>query len=196
MGAFAASILFGRYVPFFFALLLVALVATVILWNRGLNKIKSYFLGAVGEARVAAELRKLPDSCHVMHDFQIGYVSFVDHVVIGPTGIFSIETKDWYGEIGVREDQITRNGDIPPFRSPIKQSRDQAHKVEKVLRKKGWSGSVTPVVCFASNTFKDGKAEVGKVKIVNSNGIVELITSMENSISPEGIERVVKLTGI
>lgn len=196
IGAFATSIILGKYISVFFGLLITVFIATAVLWNRGLNRIKSYFLGAVGEARVAAELRKLPDEYHVIHDFPIGYVNFVDHVVMGPTGVFSIETKDWYGEVSLREGHIVRNGEIPKFRSPIKQSKEQANNVEKVLRKKGWDGTVTPIVCFASNNFTDKAAESEKVRIVNANEIVESITSMNITISPDGLERIVKLAGI
>lgn len=196
VGAFAASIIFGIFVWLFFSLLIVVLFAMMILWNRGLTKIKSYFLGAVGEARVASELRKLPDGYHVIHDFSIGNVNFVDHVVIGPTGVFAVETKDWYGDVDSREGYIIRNGDIPPFSSPIKQAKDEARKVEKAMRKKGWDGSVVPVLCFASNNYAKGVEEVKSVKVANANRIVELITSMPAILSPDGVERNVKLAGV
>jgi hypothetical protein len=195
MGAFAASLVLGKHIPVFFSLMIVFLVGAVILWNRGLNRIKSYFLGAVGEARVAAELRKLPDGYHVIHDFPIGYANFVDHVVMGPTGIFSVETKDWCGEVDIREGHIVRDGEIPKYRSPVLQSKSEARKVEKMLRKKGWDGSVTPVVCFASNNFAGKSAEMEKVFVVNANEIAGLITSMNASISPDTVERIVKLSG-
>lgn len=196
IGAFATSIILGKYILVFFGLLITVFIATVILWNRGLNKIKSYFLGAVGEARVAAELRKLPDEYHVIHDFPIGSVNFVDHVVMGPTGVFAVETKDWYGKVELRDGDITRNGTIPEFRPPVRQAKGQALKVEKILRKKGWNGTVTPVLCFASNNFVGDVGEARNLKVVNASGIVSLITSRDATISPDGLERLVKLAGI
>jgi hypothetical protein len=196
VGAFLTAMIMSKYMLVFFCLLMAVVVATVILWNRGLHKVKSYFIGAVGEARVASELRKLPDGYYVFHDFPVGSVSFVDHVVIGPTGVFSIETKDWFGEVSIKEGHIHRNGDIPPFSSPIKQAKEEARKVEKVLRKKGWSGSVTSVLCYASNNFADGLAETENVKVVNANKAAELITSMTTNISSDGVERIVKLIGV
>lgn len=63
--------------------------------------------GAHGESRVATELEKLPDEYWVLHDVRlearesirfdgVGLRSAqVDHLVVGPTGIFVIEAKCW-----------------------------------------------------------------------------------------------------
>jgi hypothetical protein len=66
-------------------------------------------LGAEGEENVVQELKKLPDTYYVINDYQIHlqrYVYYkkyreyvrscqIDHVVVGPTGIYLIETKNW-----------------------------------------------------------------------------------------------------
>lgn len=66
-------------------------------------------LGAIGEEYVIETLRKLPDSYYVLNEIQIKlnksvlwkkYVEYIksaqiDHIVIGSTGIFLIETKNW-----------------------------------------------------------------------------------------------------
>ena len=63
--------------------------------------------GAHGEIRVADELAKLPDEFWVLHDVRLEArepVKFdgvglrsaqVDHLVVGPTGVFVIEAKCW-----------------------------------------------------------------------------------------------------
>lgn len=54
--------------------------------NQGLRK------GAAGEEAVAKELDKLPDGWFVVNDVRVGE-SQIDHIVLGPKGIFCIETK-------------------------------------------------------------------------------------------------------
>jgi hypothetical protein len=49
--------------------------------------------GAQGEALVAWHLRDLPDSWHVFHNIQIWENGDVDHILIGPAGIFCLSTK-------------------------------------------------------------------------------------------------------
>ncbi len=52
--------------------------------------------GARGEVVVAHILSKLSDRYFVMHNVPTPYADY-DHLVIGPAGIFAIETKDWRG---------------------------------------------------------------------------------------------------
>lgn len=48
--------------------------------------------GAAGEEAVAHELDKLPDGWFVVNDVRVGG-SQIDHIVLGPKGVFCIETK-------------------------------------------------------------------------------------------------------
>lgn len=62
---------------------------------------RSWWKGAEGEHRVGAELAKLPDGFVVFNDFRFrcGEEEWpdwnIDHVVVGPTGVFVIETKNY-----------------------------------------------------------------------------------------------------
>jgi hypothetical protein len=66
--------------------------------------------GAAGERSVAHTLSKLPEEFRVVNDVQTP-AGNLDHVVIGPTGVFVIETKNWRGIIGSNaKDELTWNG--------------------------------------------------------------------------------------
>ncbi|HTL15773.1 MAG TPA: nuclease-related domain-containing protein, partial [Patescibacteria group bacterium] len=54
--------------------------------------------GARGEKHVGAILSRLPEAFCVINDLATGHGN-LDHVVVGPTGVFVIETKNWRGEI-------------------------------------------------------------------------------------------------
>jgi len=70
---------------------------------------KYLFYGAEGEERVARELSRLPDTYTVINDCSLEfsqpvydrrnedkiYSIQVDHVVVGPTGLYLVETKNW-----------------------------------------------------------------------------------------------------
>jgi hypothetical protein len=72
----------------------------------------SSLLGAIGEQKAVNELSKLPDSYYIINDFQLlfnrpifhkesnSYIKSIqaDHIVICPSGIFLIETKNWSKE--------------------------------------------------------------------------------------------------
>ncbi|TFG09707.1 MAG: NERD domain-containing protein [Promethearchaeota archaeon] len=69
----------------------------------------SFVSGAVGETAAIRELKKLPETYFIINEAMLsfsrairwrkyyGYVKSckIDHVVVGPTGIFLIETKNW-----------------------------------------------------------------------------------------------------
>ena len=92
----------------------VGLVLTVtgLLWfvagligKWGINKIDaidrermSWRKGAVGEAIVAATLRDLPHDFVVINDVSKRFGN-IDHVVIGPTGIYVVDAKNWKGSV-------------------------------------------------------------------------------------------------
>jgi hypothetical protein len=54
--------------------------------------------GADGERKIIPQLQKLPDAFTVVCDlnFADSYGN-IDHLVIGPTGVFSIDVKNWRG---------------------------------------------------------------------------------------------------
>jgi hypothetical protein len=67
--------------------------------------------GAAGETAVAHELAKLPTEYHVLHDIDTGYGN-LDHVVIGPTGVFIIDAKNWKGVVSADSDgRLLLNGE-------------------------------------------------------------------------------------
>jgi len=54
--------------------------------------------GAVGEALVAAALQALPNDFVVVNDMT-KRLGNVDHVVIGPTGVYVVDAKNWTGTV-------------------------------------------------------------------------------------------------
>lgn len=53
---------------------------------------------AAGEAAVGVILDDLPEEFHVIHDLTTPHGN-LDHVVVGPTGVFIIDTKSWRGVV-------------------------------------------------------------------------------------------------
>ena len=173
----------------------LALVCSLafILWSlmKGLKHVERFFKGARGEERVAGILKTLPGSYHVFNDFAVGR-KHVDHVVVGPGGVFSIETKFWRGKVTVEDGHVLLDGQLPD-REPLKQALREAETVRAALSSAGWNGMVTPVLAFASDSFSAHRAEIRGVVMINSN---ELKTSFESDrvvIPPQELDRLVGL---
>lgn len=72
------------------------------LWERG----------AEGEQAVARALAALPEGWIALHDLAWPGrpKANIDHVVIGPGGVFVVDAKNWSGRVEVRDQVLSQNG--------------------------------------------------------------------------------------
>jgi len=70
----------------------------------------SWRRGAQGELSVGALLAGLPDSFYVFNDVTFGFGN-LDHIVIGPTGIFAVEVKACRGVVTSDSGEVNLNGE-------------------------------------------------------------------------------------
>ncbi len=192
-GAFLSAVICGRHLPLFGALLLVSLMAVAICWRKGVRRVASFFIGARGEEKVASLLAALPETYHVFHDFE-AEGGHVDHVVVGPAGVFAIETKNWRGKVTLDNGLLLVDSHVPD-RSPLKQAIREADAVGRVLLKLGWEGAVTPVLCFASDRFAEGTKQVGAAYIVNASDLAFWLHGQGEMLAPNELARLVALLG-
>lgn len=167
-------------------LLLVLLGATVVVLCRILKPLLESFLkGARGEEWVARELQFLPSAYEVFHGVEVPlaqnseFGGDCDHVVVGPSGIFVVETKNWSGCVTVENGRVLYDG-LDPSRSPLNQVKESARLVREFLvAALQLEIAVTPVLCLAANTL-DGKTQgVGGVIVCNArflNAVIEQST--------------------
>lgn len=102
-----------------------------------LRKLNPLFYGAEGEERVAGELSNLPDTYILINDYWLEfsqpiydrnnddriYSIQIDHVVVGPTGLYLVETKNW------NRDSVEN----PELFSPIRQLKRSNYAIYRVL---------------------------------------------------------------
>jgi hypothetical protein len=70
-----------------------------------------YYGGAGGEYDVGVVLSRLPQEIHVFKGLGF-YADAVDHVIVGPTGVLVVETKNHSGTISLRDGCLCRNGEL------------------------------------------------------------------------------------
>jgi hypothetical protein len=114
------------------------------------NEARAWALGAEGERRVAAALQGLPAGWHVLHDrlLRPGLSgSNLDHVVVGPCGVFLIDAKNWSGRIGVYRETLWQHaGRHLPKEAELDALSRSAGAMERAL-----AAPVTPVLALAGN---------------------------------------------
>jgi hypothetical protein len=79
-------------------------VAALVAWRlrfRPSEQVTAWRRGAAGERRTARLLDRLTDDGYVVfHDLAVpGSPANVDHLVIGPSGVFVIDSKQWSGSV-------------------------------------------------------------------------------------------------
>jgi hypothetical protein len=79
---------------------LVALLVMVIGSAATRPSAERWARGAAGERKVGATLEGLGPDWHVLHDIYLGRGN-IDHIVVGPGGVYTVETKSHRGRIPV-----------------------------------------------------------------------------------------------
>lgn len=92
--------------------------------------------GAAGEEYVGGLLESLKPQWHVEHDLRVGswWANF-DHLLIGPPGVFVLNTKTLSGDVWVGGDNVLVAGHRKDF--VAKQAAEAMRVREKLLRATG-----------------------------------------------------------
>jgi hypothetical protein len=115
---------------------------------------RAWRVGADGEEAIGARLAKL--STHgwrVLHSVPVGQRgSDIDHVLIGPGGVYTVNTKNHPGgRVWVHQHAVRVNGQTTDY---LRNSRFEAARTERLLTAvAGWSVIVRPVLIFLTGTL-------------------------------------------
>ena len=94
--------------------------------------------GTLGEHAVLAILESLSDRYFVLNDVKTA-TGNLDHIVVGPTGLFAIETKNWRGLVTVNaQGKLLTNGVLstqPCFRKFLGRSMSVLDQVRVLARR-------------------------------------------------------------
>ena len=164
------------------------------------------FSGAQGEEQVARQLSKLPDDYTVIHNYHLEfprplydrrnddriYSVQIDHLVIGPTGLYVIETKHWS-----KTSQENRN-----FFSPVKQLKRSGFALfvllNQAIEKRHISGfahhwgekQISPkkILCFLKHAPSE---RFQHITILSPQRLTHYIHHQEQRFSQQQIESLV-----
>jgi hypothetical protein len=142
--------------------------------------------GAWGEERVGRELAKLGDEWTALHGVRVGRRADVDHLVLGPAGVFSLNTKhlDVDAKVVVSARRFRVNGysrDYYP--KAVREAERVAERLEAAV---GAAVSVTPVLVVAGVDLKNYrvKAQPEDVAVVTRREVCRWLTDQPRRLSP------------
>lgn len=154
---------------------------------------RAWRIGADGEEAVAHQLAKLGVQWHALHAVRVGKNGAdIDHVVIGPAGVFTINAKHHpRTSVWVGGDTFMVNGQRVPY---IRNSRHEARRAAKLLtRQAGFSVEVTGVIAVmgAHDGFKVKKQpEDGAVVVVQRKRISQYLRRLPQVLHPDDVETI------
>lgn len=142
--------------------------------------------GAEGEKAVAAALATFGDDWVILHDVRWPGRRFanIDHIAIGPGGVFVIDAKNWSGAITVRDEVLRQNG----YRreGAVAGCADSAIAVGELIP--GHMTHVVPVLCFVGEVTIEGAAR--DVALCTTSTLAERLLSRSVVLNPDEVREI------
>lgn len=147
--------------------------------------------GADGEAAVAAVLDGL-DGWRALHDRRVpGKRSNIDHLAVGPAGVFTVDAKRYKGKLTVQRGVVRVAGrDITKL---LDQARSQAAVATVALDGSLAAAHVQPVLCFVGTELPRTHTVVGGVHLVTRKGLSRLLVRSPAVLAADEVEQAVDL---
>ena len=166
---------------------------------RGMRRVALLKQARDGEKAVGQFLEDLRrKGFYVFHDL-IGEDFNLDHVIVGPKGVFTIETKTiskpkrGSAVVSYDGEQLTINGHVPD-RNPIVQAKAQANWINELLAEGNMSAPIKPVVVYPGWYVKnESNAAKAPVWVLNPKALPTFIDNLPDRLSDSEIGLVKKM---
>ena len=145
--------------------------------------------GAEGEEEVGWQLRKLGEGWEVLHSVPVGTgFTDIDHVVIGPPGVFTLNTKNHLGgRVTVTSKAIYVNGKFQPY---LAKSRAEGARATKLLTAScGYEVIAQPLIVIMANDLRIKGATEG-VKVISRKRISRWLLNQPQTLLPEEVDAI------
>lgn len=173
--------------------------------KKVIDNLNSFIYGALGEQKVVKALENLSDEYFLINDFSVSfspaiynrqendYIKSVqiDHILVGPSGIFLIETKNW-------SEKSLENLSL---RSPVEQIRRTSFVLFKLLNndttdyhlrldKHHWGDRKISIRNLIVMTNTKPQEEFQFVKILTLNDLLGYVNYFKPTFSINEIQRI------
>jgi hypothetical protein len=153
---------------------------------------RAWRVGAEGEEEVARHLGRLSEGWRVLHSVPIGEMgSDIDHVVIGPPGVFTLNTKNHIrGNVWVTETVFMVNGQKREY---FRNSRYEAKRASSLLSAAcGFDVPVEPIIVVMAARLTV-KSQPTDVHVVGRKAIRKWLMQRRSILTPERVEQIYKI---
>ncbi|AIS31804.1 nuclease-related domain-containing protein [Methanobacterium formicicum] len=175
---------------------LLVMVGLIIV-KYGWSKRRIWSKGAKGEKIVAKKLKKLPKKYTAIRDVKIPNLGGdIDHVVVGPTGIYVIETKNYKPTYIPDEDCWYHTSGRKSPQNPAKQVKLQASKLNdflvRKLGKKIKKVTINPVISPINHNLIL-KKDIKSYEIVFPEDLVSYLSHQRKILSSKEVKEIINI---
>ena len=167
-----------------FMALIVRLPGDSLVWAKGVE----------GERKAAEFLEPLLEAGFVvLYGRQIpGGNEDIDSIVIGPTGVFPIETKNWKGKVQVKFDRLLVGDNDRSW--VVAQVYRQSLAVQVALGEllTAHRVTVTPVLCAIGGVMS-GESTIGGVHVIDGKRLARLLLDRPSVFDDEAVQQLARL---
>ena len=161
------------YATMVWVVLVLAPLATSVARRSLREPLRPLIAGLTGDREVSKHLQPILHAGYdVLDDVDLGRSS-VDHIVLGPSGIYAIQTKRWGGRSANSE----------------KQAVASAAAVRNRLAMCGLDTHVVAVVALARSTLPNGPTHVRHAQVVDARSLAMWIARRPTRLETTEIER-------
>lgn len=153
----------------------------------------SWDLGTKGEIVVGSILATLPPEWTVLHAVPIGPSNVeIDHIVVGPGGIFTISTKHRVlGDIRVGRNTLQIDGDAVPC---LRTAECEAERVTNLVRERmPLLAPVQPVIVFVDPRLLTIEQKPAQVKVLDAEDLRRWLVRLHPVLSAGEVQEVADL---
>lgn len=157
-------------------------------------KMDAWRTGAEGERKTGHHLDGLREAGFVvLHDRKVpGYGDNLDHVVIGPSGVWAVQTKNVAGKIEIAGDSLRIRG----YRQDrmVDQVYREAAAIQVALGTSlaGVGVTVTPVLCIHRGELPFSNKRVRGVRLASGRQLVRLLKAGDIHLTSEQIQTIAR----
>jgi hypothetical protein len=177
-------------------LLFLAVAASgvcIIVFSRLFRAFRRLNRGERGELRVAEVLDDLRASGYrAFHDLVRDGFN-IDHVVVGPAGVFAVETKfrSGQGEITFRNGEGLFVGGVPEEKDSLKQARANAAEVNRIIKDNcNFDEWVWPLVVFVGDWRVKNDWQTTDARVFTPDKLVTHIVDQQPRLTSREIELI------
>jgi len=172
---------------------LALVYAAIRIW-RAIPKLRRLRQAVDGERAVGQYLERFREHGYqVFHDV-VGTGFNVDHVLIGPAGVFTIETKTWSKPVSGNaqlsfDGDAIRAGGLEPDRNPVVQAKAQASWLKALLLEStGRKFDVRPVVVFPGWFVNNTAGSLRDIWVLEPKALPTFLTNEPARLSTEDVK--------